>query len=91
MGDEQRSSGRDILVCSVHETSHLIAGLGAICYNIVHSYVLPLTLALFGAIAGRPLALYLVLIWGAHIGFDRVLGYGLKYPTAFKDTHLQHV
>jgi hypothetical protein len=31
------------------------------------------------------------LIWLAHIGIDRALGYGLKYPTFFKDTHLQHV
>jgi hypothetical protein len=31
------------------------------------------------------------LIWLAHIGFDRMLGYGLKYPTFFEDTHLQHV
>jgi len=31
------------------------------------------------------------LIWLAHIGFDRALGFGLKYPTHFKDTHLQHV
>jgi hypothetical protein len=26
-------------------------------------------------------------VWIAHIGFDRLLGYGLKYDTAFKDTH----
>jgi hypothetical protein len=64
---------------------------GAIGYNIGHSYVLPLTLALFGAIARQRLALRLALIWGAHIGFDRMLGIGLKYPTAFMDTHLQHV
>jgi Domain of unknown function (DUF4260) len=31
------------------------------------------------------------LIWFAHIGMDRALGFGLKYPTFFKDTHLQHV
>jgi hypothetical protein len=30
----------------------------------------------------------LALIWFAHIGFDRLLGFGLKYPTRFKDTHL---
>jgi hypothetical protein len=29
-----------------------------------------------------------VLIWTAHIAMDRALGYGLKYPTAFKSTHL---
>jgi hypothetical protein len=33
----------------------------------------------------------LSLIWFAHIGFDRVMGFGLKYPTVFKDTHLQRV
>jgi hypothetical protein len=31
------------------------------------------------------------LIWIAHIGVDRALGYGLKYPSSFKDTHLQRV
>jgi hypothetical protein len=31
------------------------------------------------------------LIWLAHIGLDRTLGYGLKYPTFFEDTHLQRV
>lgn len=34
------------------------------------------------------LAVAATLIWLAHIGFDRMLGYGLKYPTGFKDTHL---
>jgi hypothetical protein len=37
------------------------------------------------------LALQLALIWLAHIGADRALGYGLKYPTRFQDTHLQRV
>lgn len=32
--------------------------------------------------------LRLALIHLAHIGFDRALGYGLKYGTAFGDTHL---
>jgi hypothetical protein len=35
---------------------------------------------------GRPAPL--LLIWTAHIGFDRALGIGLKYPTGFGDTHL---
>lgn len=35
-----------------------------------------------------PLAVLLALIWTAHIGFDRALGYGLKYATAFGETHL---
>jgi hypothetical protein len=32
--------------------------------------------------------LLLSLIWTAHIGFDRLLGFGLKYSNRFKDTHL---
>ena len=30
-------------------------------------------------------------IWLAHIGVDRMVGYGLKYPTSSKDTHLNRV
>jgi hypothetical protein len=37
------------------------------------------------------LAVGMALIWTTHIAFDRLLGYGLKYPTYFKDTHLQHL
>jgi Domain of unknown function (DUF4260) len=35
--------------------------------------------------------LALAAIWALHIGVDRMLGYGLKYPTAFKDTRLQRI
>ncbi|MGQ7476239.1 DUF4260 family protein [Streptococcus suis] len=28
------------------------------------------------------------LIWLAHIGWDRAFGYGLKYESGFKHTHL---
>ena len=31
------------------------------------------------------------MIWIAHIGMDRMPGFGLKYPTRFDDTNLQHV
>jgi hypothetical protein len=50
--------------------------------------VLPLVLALAGWALGLPGAVLVALIWGAHIGCDRALGYGLKYPVAFKATHL---
>jgi hypothetical protein len=65
--------------------------LGSQTYNTVHNYLLPALLAAYGLLAGAPLALQLALIWFAHIGMDRMLGYGLKYATAFKDTHLQRV
>lgn len=54
----------------------------------MHTYVLPLALVCFGFFAGMPVAIAGGLIWIAHIGFDRALGYGLKYQTAFGDTHL---
>lgn len=65
-----------------------IAGprIGAALYNVAHSYVGPLILA--AALPGVGAGLTLALVWGAHIGFDRALGYGLKYPSGFGDTHL---
>ncbi|MGB7101520.1 MAG: DUF4260 domain-containing protein [Xanthobacteraceae bacterium] len=64
---------------------------GALGYNLVHTYVLPLALVCFGFFAGAPIAAAGGLIWIAHIGFDRAFGYGLKYQTAFGDTHLSRV
>ena len=65
--------------------------VGAAAYNLAHAYVGPLALALGGVLGDSDLAVRLALIWFAHIGVDRAIGYGLKYPTAFKDTHLQRV
>lgn len=65
--------------------------VGAYCYNLVHTYLLPGVLAAYGLFGSKELALLLALIWFAHIGMDRALGFGLKYTTEFKDTHLAHV
>ena len=62
--------------------------VGAAVYNIVHTYSLGLALAAAGFFGGVPFAAAAGIILIAHIGFDRALGYGLKYPTAFGDTHL---
>jgi hypothetical protein len=67
------------------------ARAGAVAYNVAHTYALALPLALAGFLAGEPAVLAVALIWVAHIGFDRALGYGLKYPSAFGDTHLGRV
>ena len=64
---------------------------GSVVYNAVHTYVAPLTLAIVGVIAGADIPVQVALIWSAHIGMDRALGYGLKYPAAFEDTHLHRV
>ena len=62
--------------------------VGAIAYNIAHSKLLPCTLALAAVATGGALLLSLALVWFVHIGIDRLLGYGLKYPEGFKITHL---
>jgi hypothetical protein len=65
--------------------------LGSLTYDAVHTYVGPVTLGAIGVVGGYEGAVQVALIWLAHIGLDRLLGYGLKYPTGFKDTHLQRV
>jgi hypothetical protein len=64
--------------------------IGAWVYNALHSTVLPLTL-LMVALAHLPHLLSVALIWLAHIGFDRALGYGLKYEAGFAFTHLGRI
>lgn len=65
--------------------------IGSACYNLGHWLAIPLALLAFGILASHPLATAFALIWLAHIFFDRLLGYGLKYHTDFKHTHLQRV
>ena len=65
------------------------AGSGS--YDLVHTYVLPVVLAASGVLFEVDTLVQVGLVWLAHIGVDRALGYGLKYPSAFKDTHLQRV
>ena len=65
--------------------------LGAITYNLVHNLataLIVLAIGWFAAIA--PLALAGAILV-AHVGMDRSLGYGLKLPTDFKDTHLGRI
>jgi len=64
---------------------------GALAYDVAHTEVWALGLAVGGAIAGEERFTQIGLIWLIHIGADRLLGYGLKYPTDFKDSHLQRV
>jgi hypothetical protein len=64
---------------------------GARIYNIGHLYALPITLGLLALFSNWTLGMGLALIWIGHIGMDRMVGYGFKYPSAFKDTHLNRV
>ena len=61
---------------------------GALAYNLAHTYLAPFILALVGYVGGLPVLVALAAVWAAHIGLDRLLAFGLKYPTAFQNTHL---
>jgi hypothetical protein len=65
--------------------------VGAALYNLVHTLMGPVALFGFAYVEHYPVALAVAIIWAAHIAFDRLLGYGLKYSREFKDTHLQHI
>lgn len=65
--------------------------LGATIYNGFHTYSVPLMIYGILWFTGQTSYTWLLLIWIAHIAFDRLLGYGLKYDTAFKETHLNRV
>ena len=65
--------------------------VGSALYNLGHWLLLPLALFAVGYWTGRSVAIAIEIIWFSHIAFDRALGYGMKYPTFFKDTHLQHI
>lgn len=62
--------------------------LGAHLYNMAHATPLPVVLLGVGYWGDDRLVGALALIWLAHIGLDRLLGYGLKYNDRFAHTHL---
>jgi uncharacterized protein DUF4260 len=65
--------------------------VGAWAYNAVHTTVAPIVLGVAGLAMPTPLAQHLALIWLAHIGIDRALGYGLKYSAGFTVTHFGRI
>ena len=65
--------------------------IGALAYNVVHTWTAPLALFIISWWGGVGFLLPLAFILGAHIGFDRALGFGLKLPTSFRDTHLGRI
>lgn len=76
----------------VHSTA-----AGATTYNLVHNYAFP-ALAGMGALALEPVspvastaAGVLACAWAFHVGVDRALGYGLKLPDSFTNTHLGRI
>jgi hypothetical protein len=64
------------------------AHAGSRLYNAVHTYLGPLALGAVGVGLAVPPLQWIALVWAAHIGVDRAVGYSLKYPTGFGETHL---
>lgn len=60
----------------------------AVSYNSAHSYIGAIACLMAGFVLPVPAILCAGIIWCAHIGFDRALGYGLKYSEGFGFTHL---
>jgi Domain of unknown function (DUF4260) len=67
------------------------ARIGAIGYDAAHTLALPVALGAAGVVFDADALAAVALVWLAHIGVDRAVGYGLKYPTGFEQTHLQRV
>lgn len=83
------------LLFFVPDLTFIAFGLGAragtIAYNLMHTYTAPLLLAGVSLLLDNQTGVALALIWAGHCGMDRAVGYGLKYVTGFKDTHLGRV
>ena len=65
--------------------------VGARVYNAAHSWIGPVLAGAAGGLRQQPLAISVALVWAAHIGIDRALGYGLKHESGFSDTHLGRI
>ena len=64
---------------------------GAFAYNLAHTLIVAIALGAVAWLAGNAFGQQLALIWIVHIALDRALGYGLKLPTSFRDTHLGRI
>jgi hypothetical protein len=81
-----------ILVPDVSFAGYLInTRIGAIAYNTMHVTLGPLVCAALGFLLPSFDLLSIALIWAAHVGIDRALGYGLKYGAGFGFTHLGRI
>ena len=65
--------------------------VGALIYNAAHVTFGPIVLTVAGLLSGDLPVLGVAMIWLAHIGIDRALGYGLKYDKGFGFTHLGRI
>ena len=65
--------------------------VGSWTYNLIHHKGLAVALYVLGSLLSIPWLMFAGTILLGHSSFDRVLGYGLKYPDAFQNTHLGRI
>jgi Domain of unknown function (DUF4260) len=56
--------------------------------NLIHNWVPGIAVLGIGVWLGSPVIILAASILIAHVGMDRAVGYGLKLPSSFHDTHL---
>jgi uncharacterized protein DUF4260 len=62
--------------------------IGTFTYNLIHNWVPGLAVLAVGVWLASPAIVIAGSILIAHVGMDRAVGYGLKLPSSFHDTHL---
>ena len=62
--------------------------IGAFTYNLFHHKGIAITIAGLGLVLNNELMIAIGILLFAHSSFDRIFGYGLKFPDNFKKTHL---
>ncbi|PZX95483.1 DUF4260 domain-containing protein [Flavobacterium aquariorum] len=65
--------------------------IGAFCYNVFHHRGIAIALYLVGIYCSNEGVQLSGVILFTHSSMDRMLGYGLKYETGFKFTHLGEI
>jgi hypothetical protein len=81
-----------LLVVDVSAAGYLAGPrVGAFTYNLAHTWAAGILVVGVGMLTGvAPLVLAGVVL-AAHVGMDRFAGYGVKYSSAFSDTHLGRI
>ena len=62
--------------------------LGAMTYNALHGWAAGFAVLAIGTLGGSDWLVLAGAVLVAHVGMDRLFGYGLKYPGSFAETHL---
>ena len=62
--------------------------VGTFTYNLFHNWAPGFVVLGLGVWLASPAAQLVAAILIAHVGMDRAVGYGLKLPGSFRDTHL---